>query len=273
MIRTTPTAVLWLAATLLAITAGCGGNDDNGNHHAGGDWSPPVGTTWQWQLLGPIDDSFDVDVYDIDLFDVEVATIAGLQADGRTVICYFSAGSWENWREDADEFPAQVKGETLEGWPDERWLDIRNHAVRNVMEKRLDLAAAKGCDAVEPDNVDGYTNANGFGLTNADQLDYNRWLAAQSHARGLSVGLKNDLDQVAELVDNFDWALNEQCRAYDECDMLSPFLQAGKAVFNAEYVENWSDAAALRDEICGTHPQLSTIIKQWDLTARRLACN
>ena len=67
--------------------------------------------------------------------------------------------------------------------------------------------------------MDGYANANGLGLTAADQLNYNRFLASAAHARGLSVGLKNDIDQIDALVDPttvggtdfFDWALNEQC--------------------------------------------------------------
>ncbi len=60
-------------------------------------------------------------------------------------------------------------------------------------------------------------------------------LAREAHARGLSIGLKNDLDQVAALEPHFDWALNEQCFQYDECDRLRPFTAAGKAVFVAEY--------------------------------------
>jgi Glycoside-hydrolase family GH114 len=105
------------------------------------------------------------------------------------------------------------------------------------MTNRLDLARTKNCDGVEPDNVDGYTNDSGFPLTGADQLAYNRFLATEAHARDLSIGLKNDLDQVTELVDHFDWALNEQCVQYDECSLLSPFVAANKAVFGVEYIE------------------------------------
>lgn len=46
------------------------------------------------------------------------------------------------------------------------------------MRRRLDKAVSRGCDGVEPDNVDGYTNHNGLGLTAADQLTYNKWLAS-----------------------------------------------------------------------------------------------
>jgi len=205
-------------------------------HSRPGVWRPPPGTTWQWQLAGAVDPSFDVAMYDIDLFDAPQAIINRLHADGRAVVCYFSAGSWENWRPDAASFPNIVKGKPLEGWPGERWLDIRRlDLLGPVMKARLDLAAEKGCDGVEPDNVDAYANPSGFALTGADQAAYNRWLAAQARRRGLSVGLKNDLGQVPALVAHFDWALNEQCFEYDECAALLPFVAAGRAVFGVEY--------------------------------------
>lgn len=198
-------------------------------------WVPPPGTTWQWQLTGTIDESFDVAVYDIDGFDTSASTVASLRGAGRKTICYFSAGSWEDWRHDAAAFPAAVKGNS-NGWPGEKWLDIRNLAVLGpIMEARLDMCAAKGFDAVEPDNIDGYTNATGFPLTSAHQLAYNRFLADAAHARGLSIGLKNDLDQVDALEPWFDFAINEQCFQYGECDLLVPFIAAGKAVFEVEY--------------------------------------
>ena len=203
---------------------------------AGDWWRPAPGTSWQWQLQGELDTSYDVDMYDIDLFDTPAETIAALHADGRVVICYFSAGSREDWRPDAGDFPDAVLGETLDGWPDERWLDIRAMEVLGpLLAARLDLAAAKGCDGVEPDNLEGYANDSGFPLTAADQLAFNRWLAAEAHARGISIGLKNDLAQIPELLEHFDWALNEQCFEYDECEALLPFIDAGKAVFGVEY--------------------------------------
>ncbi len=202
-------------------------------------WRPAPGTSWQWQLQGTIDTTIDAQMYDIDLFETPVSVIDELHAAGRVVICYFSAGSIEDWRPDADKFPAQVIGRPLDGWPGERWLDIRRiELLAPIMEARLDLAVEKGCDGVEPDNVDAYTNDSGFPLTAEDQLEYNRWLARSAHERGLSVGLKNDLDQVAELVDDFDWALDEQCFQYQECDLLQPFIDRGKAVFGVEYQGN-----------------------------------
>jgi len=175
-------------------------------------------------------------MYDIDLFDAPQSVIDQLHTAGRTVICYFSAGSYEDWRPDAADFPQSVLGDPLEGWPGERWLDIRQiDLLSPLISARLDLAQSKSCDGVEPDNIDGYANQSGFQLSAADQLAYNRWLAEQAHLRQLSIGLKNDLDQVSDLLPHFDWALNEQCFQYNECDLLLPFIQAGKAVFGVEY--------------------------------------
>jgi hypothetical protein len=198
-------------------------------------WAPAPGTTWQWQLSGKLDLSVDAQLYDVDLFDTPDSAIRELHARGARVACYFSAGSYEHGRPDSRRFPRSVLGRSLEGWPGERWLDVRRRALRPIMRARLDLCARKGFDAVEADNVDAYANRSGFRLRARDQLRYNRWLAAAAHARGLSIGLKNDLGQIPELVGRFDWALNEQCFEYDECSRLRPFVRAGKAVFVAEY--------------------------------------
>jgi len=230
-------------------------------------YHPPVNVTWQWQLLGEINLDYEVDLYDIDLFDTSVETISALQSAGQKVICYFSAGSWEDWRVDAADFPESAQGSTLDGWPDEKWLDIRAEALKPVMEKRLDLAVEKGCDGVEPDNMDGYQNESGFDLTADDQLAYNIFIAESAHERGLSVGLKNDLDQIEALVPYYDFSVNEQCFEYDECDLLLPFIDAGKPVLNAEYEEALIDDAEAREAVCSDArtKQFSTLILPLDL--------
>lgn len=87
------------------------------------------------------------------------------------------------------------------GWEGERWLDVRRLAeLEPLIGKRFDMCREKGFDAVEPDNMDGYRNKSGFPLTAEDQLKYNRLIAKLAHDRGLSVGLKNDLDQIPQLV-------------------------------------------------------------------------
>ncbi len=232
-------------------------------------WRPSPGTSWQWQLKGTIDDSLAVKMYDVDLFDTPDAVIADLKARGVKVICYFSAGSYEAWRPDIGKFAPTAIGQPLDGWPGERWLDIRDGSVRARMLARLDRAAERGCDGVEPDNVDGYTNESGFPLTACDQLDFNRFLAREAHARGLSVGLKNDLDQAAELQADFDWALVEECAKYDECDRAKVFVDAGKAVFQVEYGD-----AALADKVCAqaNARNYDTLIKQLSLETFRISC-
>lgn len=235
----------------------------------GGWWKPTPGTSWQIQLSGRLDTSFDVAVYDVDLFDTPDATLAELHAVGRKVICYFSAGSFEDWRQDAARFPGGVIGTPLDGWPGERWLDIRSREVREVVRERLELAVRKGCDGVDPDNVDGYRQDTGFALTPADQLDFNRFLATEAHARGLAVGLKNDLDQIPQLLTDFDWVLNEECFKYGECQVLRPVIQAGKPVFSLEY--GGEDIAST---VCqrSLDFSLDTLVKNLELDAARISC-
>jgi hypothetical protein len=199
-------------------------------------WQPKPNETWQIQLTGKINTSYSANMYDIDLEETPQSVIDKLHAGGHKVICYFSAGSYEYYRADAGKFPKEVLGRTLSGWPDEKWLDIAHYEkFAHIMKSRLDLAVQKKCDGVDPDNVDSYTNRTGFKLTYADQLRYNRWLATEAHNRNLSIGLKNDLNQITDLVKNFDFAINEQCFQYDECDLLKPFIEANKAVFGVEY--------------------------------------
>jgi len=214
-------------------------------------WKPDRATTWQWQLSGQLNTGYDVQVYDIDLFDTKAGTFAELKSAGRKVVCYFSAGSAEKWRSDYARFEASDLGNPLDGWPGERWVDTRSQNVRAIMLSRLDLAASKGCDGVEPDNVDAYTNGSGFPLTKATQLDYNRFLADAAHARGLAVGLKNDVGQLAALAPSFDFALNEQCNQYKECAGYSVFTGQNKPVFNAEYANKYrKNTKGARDKLC-----------------------
>lgn len=235
-------------------------------------WQPPINTTWQWQLGDDaIDMSYDVDMYDIDLFDHSAETVAALHEQGSKVVCYISVGSYEDWRPDADQFPDAVLGKDYEGWPGEKWLDIRQiDLLAPIMRARLDLCKSKGFDAVEPDNMDSYTNDTGFPLTAADQLAYNRWLAAEAHARGLSIGMKNDPEQVNDLVDDFDWALTEGCFDQGWCEDMLPFIQAGKPVFATEY----TDTEITLDDFCpqAANLQFNAILKDRDLTAPLAAC-
>jgi hypothetical protein len=201
------------------------------------DWyTPQPGITWQWQLSGKINPSYDVSLYDIDLFDAPQNVIDDLHKRNIKVICYFSAGSWEKFRDDAKNIPKSAIGRTVDGWPDEKWLDIsRYQDFASVMEKRLDLAVQKKCDGVEPDNVDGYENKTGFKLAYDNQLAYNKWLTIEAHKRNLSIALKNDVNQIKDLISYFDFAINEECFRYKECHLYAPFIAENKAVLHVEY--------------------------------------
>ncbi|WP_244115038.1 endo alpha-1,4 polygalactosaminidase, partial [Burkholderia cepacia] len=194
-------------------------------------WQPVASDTWQWQLRGKLNRGYAVAIYDIDLFDNSAQTIADLHQAGRKVVCYFSAGSSEDWRPDFGQFAPADKGKVVKRSPDsdwegENWLDTRSANVRAIMTARLDRAVAKGYDGVEPDNVDAYANDSGFPLAPADQADFNGFIAAEAHRRNLAVGLKNDVDQVALLAPSFDFAVNEECHEQGECDKYGPFTSA-----------------------------------------------
>jgi len=240
-------------------------------------YKPSLDTSWQWQLSGTLNTSYPVELFDIDLFDTDQASIDTLHAQGKKVICYFSAGSYENWREDKDTFDVSVLGNSLDGWDGERWLDISSSLVRSIMTSRLDLAVAKGCDGVEPDNVDGYSNNTGFALSASDQLAYNKFLANEAHIRGLSIGLKNDVEQIQELEPYFDFAVNEQCHEYNECDTLTPFIANAKPVFNAEYNADYvNNTDSQRDVMCSDaiNSQFQTLVLPLNLDdAFRISCN
>jgi hypothetical protein len=224
--------------------------------------------TWQWQLTGKLDRTVAADVYDVDAVDTSRADVAALHAAGRRVVCYVNAGAYEDSRPDSRRYPKAVLGNELDGWPGEHWLDIRRwDALEPILSDRFEACRAKGFDGVEPDNVDGYAADSGFNLSAADQLTFNRRVAELAHRHGLAVALKNDVEQAAALVSSFDFAVNEECARYRECERLSVFIKAGKPVFHAEY-------EVPVGSFCPTTKPLrfSSIRKRLDLDAWRETC-
>jgi len=237
-----------------------------------GIWQPALNTSWQLQFTAlPIDQSVNAEMYDIDLFDNDASVVAALRAQGRKVVCYVNVGAWEDWRSDAADFPPEVLGNDYAGWPGEKWLDIRRiDLLGPIMRNRLDLCKTKGFDAIDPDNVNGYANDTGFPLTYQDQVTYNVWLANEAHARGLSIGLKNDSEQIAELLSSFDWTLLESCFEQGWCNQATPFITAGKAVFAIEY----TDTGITTTQFCpqANAMNFNAILKHRELDAWRQAC-
>ena len=229
-------------------------------------------TAWQIQFSGVLDTTVDATLFEVDGFDTTAAAVTALHAAGKRVACYISAGTYENWRPDAGSYSPQILGNNLADWLGERWVDVRDvvrpqSVLAAILRARIAMCAAKGFDAIDFDNVDGYTNNPGFPFTAADQLVFNRWLASEAHAQRLSAALKNDIAQVAQLVGSFDWAVNEQCHQYNECDAMLPFVNAGKAVMQIEYsaaVTSFCPPANARN--------FNAIKKNLSLNAYRVAC-
>ncbi|QDS77912.1 hypothetical protein FKW77_000852 [Venturia effusa] len=220
-------------------------------------WQPKVEATWQIVLLNPlqIDSSSpsitpDVDVYDIDLFDNPKATIDALHTLGKKVICYFSAGSYESGRPDSSEFQDADKGKELDGWPGEYWLQLNSSNVRSIMGKRLELAASKGCDGVDPDNVDGFDNDNGLDLTEDSSISFISFLANKAASLNLSIGLKNAAAIIPSVLPAIQFSVNEQCVENDECAEFSGFVNASKPVFHIEYPKEKA-GQKVASQVCG----------------------
>ena len=208
---------------------------------------------WDWQLVVPVQLNTDssIGIYDIDMFDNESTGAVGLlQSYGKKVICYVDVGSWEDYRDDKYDFPISILGNQYEGFPDERWLDIRDlnpeksttgTRLASILEARFDRAKQMGCDAIEPDNMDVYDETahdpSGFPLTYEDNIFFNLWVAEAAHSRGMAVGLKNNINQArdARIIEAFDFVVSEECVQYGECDFYDGFLDSGKPVFLAEY--------------------------------------
>lgn len=264
-------------------------------------WQPTVGTPYQMILTGVIPDNTstiqpaNVPIFDIDLFYTNKSAIDTLHDQGKKVICYFSAGSSEDWRPDYMDFPVADKGPCLNGWAGERYLNIRTRGVFNVMQKRIQLAKEKGCDAIDPDNVDGFSNENNFNLTPTDAITYIRKLARYAHSLGLGMGLKNAQDLLPAVMDVIQFAVNEECAlASGDCDPYLDLIEAGKPVFHVEYASKYTiqdgkaiifgeraegmDSESLKKKLClESQPQFtktfSTTIKILNLNGWVLDCD
>lgn len=191
--------------------------------------------TWDWQLSNANGGLVwhDVDMFDIDGFDNTAQTVAAIHArSGPTLaseqaICYLDMGGWEEYRPDAAQWPAAAIGDVQVGWPQERWVDVRQlQALEPVIDARLEMCAAKGFDGVEIDNIDAWDpeGQSGFPLTAADAEPWLASMADEAHSLGMFVLWKNDPYLASWGVSYFDGAISEQCYQYQEC---TPAQNAG----------------------------------------------
>jgi hypothetical protein len=212
-------------------------------------WHPGPVTSWQYELNWPVavpTNLGPVQVYDIDYDGSEQASqaqvtalVSRIHAEGGHAICYLETGAWENYRPDARAYPVTVLGNTIGGYPDERYVDIRQWSVlQPVLEARFRQCKAEGFDGVETDIDDSYTDDTGFPLTLQDEVTFDSLVANSIHALGLAWFLKNGVNGdafIADMEPLADGTVNEQCWQYQECSQLEPFAKAGKPVLNVEY--------------------------------------
>jgi hypothetical protein len=213
-------------------------------------------------------------VFDIDIYQdgkcytpsnygvLNTAAVSALHSLGDKVIGYIDAGTAETWRPDYPQYQSFnascggcLFGKPVSGFRDEFWLNINTNVsgtnpntgqtqtaqqfILDELAARLAKARSAGVDAVEFDNVDAYQNKTGLAISATTQEQSDAAIANLAHTAGFAAGLKNDLGQASDLQPYFDFAINEQCWQYRECNFPAPGLQAwppaGKAVFNVEY--------------------------------------
>lgn len=276
----------WTVAPLPAPVA-CIKADSSACYH------PPVGATWQWQLNPDngqtgINTSIVADMYDIDGYANDAAVVAllkslpGNKVPNRSVTCYITAGTLENWRSDSEDLNPQVLGNTYSGFADERWIDVRQLSkVGPWLEKKMQMCKDKGFDAIEFDNVDGWQTANktGLNITFEDEVAFIVYLANSAHDLGLTMALKSNVEQIPNVLNYVDFAVVEECFAYKECTRTDPntegqygydmFIEAGKPVFEVEY-KRYDPS----NNVCARANSLdfSTMYKKVALDSYRVAC-
>lgn len=95
--------------------------------------------------------------------------------------------------------------------------------------------------------MDLHQNETGFTIVAADQLAFSIWFAEAAHARGLSIGLKNNPGQAGELLAYYDWVLTEDCFVEGLCAAYQPFIEQDKPVFAIEYSDQGLVCAEAED--------------------------
>jgi len=212
-------------------------------------YSASVPTVNTWQNLAwcpkplnachddPLVDSDNIVI--IDLF-TQADKINNYKKAGRYIVCYFSAGTYENYRPDVSSFPKSTLYGEMKEWEGETWLDITKwQELQNVMKARMDKGKTLGCDGFEYDNTDFFSNEfnNKYNKESLkkNQIEYLKWLSSYTHDLGLGAFLKNTGALIPDLVDNFEAAINESCHKFNECDSYKPFTDKGKPVLATEY--------------------------------------
>ena len=113
------------------------------------------------------------------------------------------------------------------------------------------------------DIPDGYSNQNGGGfsppLSTSDAVAFLKRQATEAASHGMSIGLKNAQDILPQVLNNIQFAVNEQCAQYGDCSAYSSLVAAGKPVFHIEYPEERGGSQG------GCQQGFSTVMKRMSL--------
>ncbi|AMQ01847.1 hypothetical protein AY601_5033 [Pedobacter cryoconitis] len=238
-------------------------------------WQPKASVTFDWCLDDlKNSDTFTAEVVDVDAFTTTAQQVAALHAQGKKVIAYISAGTIEDDRPDINLLPKEVIGQVYPEWPKERWLDIRQREkLRPWLNSRIDRIISKGFDAIEPDNLDSYSNETGFDISINDTKLYCDFLIKLAHDKGLGIGQKNVPELSAEYSKKFDWVLTED--AFDQKweNDVKPYIAQNKPVFAVEYTDRTSQST-FTNTICPKAKNLkySAILKKRELNKWVFTC-
>jgi hypothetical protein len=270
------------------------------------DTGPNNGAEWQWELDHTLSLSSASDlgdgalnaaglkapnptVYDIDAIDNTKAIVTALHKRGDKVICYIEVGAAGNYYTAASEhiktsYYAQLKaagdlGKAVPGYP-EYYLNIRKGSTVRIIKRMIrQQCRSKGFNGVEPDIDDSYTDVTGFGITEAQNIAYDKKLGAYAHSLGLAWGQKNGDNDAAfskALEPTTDFLLDEECNFYDTCAIVTPpYVAAGKLVLNAEYTDDWgSDTATDLAQFCAYDEShhIDGVLFTVDLAGQRNPC-
>lgn len=165
-------------------------------------------------------------------------------AEGAYSICYVNAfqtqpGEGADWPE-GTLLEREGKPVFDPEWPDERLVDTSTAAKRESVVEHVARwvrgCAASGFRAVEFDNLDTFTRTDGA-LTFEDNAAVAAALTTVAHDAGIAAGQKNAAEFAGDLRDaaNFDFAVAEECAAYDECAAYTDVY--GADVIDIEYTD------------------------------------
>jgi len=204
-------------------------------------WRPDQYQSWNIILGSKIDIGKEkAEIVEIDLEHAKDYT-SDYHNRGKKVICYFSGGTVEDYRDYFKEYKSHsgLVRDRYPEWPEEYFIDYRREEYKPLITERIKEAIKYGCDAIDVDNVDLYQLSAvkkwSDKITKEDAIKFTSWLGQKAHSLGISVGLKNCLDIIDTVGKYYDFAINEGCIKRNECYWYKNFLATGKPVFGITY--------------------------------------